>query len=64
MKKIILPLLFAFVLPVSFSCSTLRYSLTEADAAAAIRQLLEIGTKEGSLTGAFSKEAVMSTLFS
>jgi hypothetical protein len=63
MKKIFLPLLFAFVLPASFSCSTLRYSLTEADAAAAIRQLLEIGTKEGSLTGAFSKEAVMSTLF-
>ncbi len=63
MKKILLPLLFAFVLPASFSCSTLRYTLNEADAAAAIRQLLEIGTKEGSLTGAFSKETVMSTLF-
>lgn len=63
MKKLLLPLLFAFVLPASFSCSTLRYSLTEADAATAIRQLLEIGTREGSVTGAFSKEAVMSTLF-
>jgi membrane carboxypeptidase/penicillin-binding protein len=63
MKKILLPLLFAFVLPASFSCSTMRYTLNEADAAAAIRQLLEIGTKEGSLTGAFSKETVMSTLF-
>ncbi|HEU4632892.1 MAG TPA: DUF4197 domain-containing protein [Flavisolibacter sp.] len=63
MKKLVLPLLFAFVLPASFSCSTLRYTLTEADAATAIRQLLEIGTKEGSLTGAFSKEAVMSALF-
>ena len=63
MKRIVLPLLFAFVLPASFSCSTLRYTLNEADAAAAIRQLLEIGTKEGSLTGAFSKETVMSTLF-
>lgn len=63
MKKILLPLLFAFVLPASFSCSTMRYTLNEADAAAAIRQMLEIGTKEGSLTGAFSKETVMSTLF-
>lgn len=63
MKKILLPLLFAFVLPASFSCSTMRYTLNEADAAAAIRQMLEIGTKEGSLTDAFSKETVMSTLF-
>jgi hypothetical protein len=63
MKKTILPLLFAFVLPAAFSCSTLRYSLNEADAAAAIRQMLEIGVKDGSLTGAFSKETVMTTLF-
>lgn len=66
MKKIVLPLLFAFVLPAAFSCSSMRfgsYRLNEADAAAAIRQLLEIGTKESSFTGAFSKETVMATLF-
>jgi hypothetical protein len=66
MKKLLLPFLFAFLLPVSFSCSSTRfggYNLNEADAAAAIRQLLEIGAKEGSFTGAFSKETVMSTLF-
>ena len=65
MKKIFLPLLMAFVLPMSFSCSSMRfgnYTLNEADAAAAIRQMLEIGTKEGSFTGAFSKETVMATL--
>ncbi|HEU0112422.1 MAG TPA: DUF4197 domain-containing protein [Flavisolibacter sp.] len=65
MKRLFLPLLLVFLLPVSFSCSPRfgNYSLTEADAAAAIRQMLEIGTKEGSLTGAFSKETVMATLF-
>ena len=65
MKRLFLPLLLVFLLPLSFSCSPRfgNYSLTEADAAAAIRQMLEIGTKEGSLTGAFSKETVMATLF-
>lgn len=64
MKRIFLPILFAFVIPASFSCSTLRnYTLSEADAAAAIRQMLEIGTREGNLTGAFSKEMIMLTLF-
>jgi len=53
------------MLPAGFSCSTRfgNYSLNEADAAAAIRQLLQIGVQEGSLTGAFSKEAIMSTVF-
>jgi len=66
MKKVFLPILFAFLLPAFFSCSSLRYGgyqLNEADAAAAIRQLLQIGTKEGSLTGAFSKESIMATIF-
>src|SRR5437763_346332 len=48
-----------------FSCSAARlggYSLNEKDAAAAVRQMLEAGTREG-VTGAFSKDAVMSTLF-
>ncbi|MGZ3838444.1 MAG: DUF4197 domain-containing protein [Flavisolibacter sp.] len=66
MKKLFLPILLALVLPLAFSCSSTRfggYNLTEADAAAAIRQMLQLGVKEGSLTGAFSKETVMSTLF-
>jgi hypothetical protein len=66
MKKLFVPLLFAFLIPVSFSCSSTRfgnYILNEADAAAAIRQMLEIGTRDGVLTGAFSKETVMATLF-
>src|SRR5215203_1582936 len=66
MKKLFLPLFVAFLLPVSFSCSSTKfggYTLNEADAAAAIRQMLEIGTRDGALTGAFSKETVMATLF-
>jgi hypothetical protein len=63
MKKIFLPLLLAFVIPASFSCSTLKnYTLNEADAATAIRQMLEIGARNG-VNGAFSKDAIMSTLF-
>jgi len=38
------------------------YALNERDAAAAIRQLLEIGAREG-VNGAFTKETIMSTLF-
>lgn len=67
MKKLALPILALFVLVVSFSCSGLNkfagYNLNEKDAAAAIRQMLEIGTRDGGLTGAFTKERVMSTLF-
>ncbi len=63
MKKFFTPLLFALVLPASFSCSTLKnYTLTEADAATALRQMLELGARE-SLTGSFSKDAIMSSLF-
>ena len=56
--------MFAIVFPASFSCSSGKfgYVLTEADAAAAIRQLLEIGTKEG-VNGAFSKDVITSTIF-
>jgi hypothetical protein len=39
------------------------YNLTEADAAAAIRQMLSLGANQSNLSGAFSKEAVMATLF-
>jgi len=65
MKKLILPLLLSLVIPASFSCSGtkgLGYSLNEADAAAAIKQMLEIGAREG-VNGTFTKDAVMSTLF-
>jgi len=63
MKKIFLPILFALVLPVSFSCNSLKNAtLSEADAASAIRQMLEIGVREG-VQGSFSKDAIMSTLF-
>ncbi len=64
MKKIAIPLLL-MLLPVLFSCSASKfggYTLNEKDAAAAIRQMLEIGTRDG-VTGAFSKDAVLSTLF-
>ena len=66
MKKLFLPLLFSLVLPTAFSCSSSRlagYMLNEKDAAAAIRQLLEIGARDGVYSGAFSKENVMSTIF-
>lgn len=63
MKKILLPVLFAFLLPVSFSCSTLKnYTLTEQDAATALKQMLQLGA-QSSLQGAFSKDAVMAALF-
>lgn len=66
MKRFLLPVLFAFVIPVSFSCSGLKngYILNERDAASAIRQLLEIGTRDGALNGnAFSKETIMTAVF-
>ena len=67
MKKIFLPTLFAFIIPAFFSCSSLNqlgYTLNERDAGSAIRQMLEIGTKDGVLkSGAFSKETMMSAIF-
>ena len=63
MKKAILPVLLAFLLPLSFSCSTLKnYVLTEGDASAAIRELLQLGAK-GNLSGAFTKDAVIAAIF-
>jgi hypothetical protein len=66
MKKLFLPILFIILLPLSYSCGSARfagYTLNESDAASAIRQLLELGTRENNLTGAFSKEMILSTLF-
>lgn len=63
MKKIFLPILFAFVLPVSFSCASLKsYVLNEQDAASALKQMLQLGA-QSNLSGAFSKDAVMAALF-
>lgn len=65
MKKLFLPILLLILVPASFSCSASRfagYSLNEADAAAAIRQMLEMGVRDG-VNGSFTKDAVMATLF-
>jgi hypothetical protein len=65
MKKLFIPLLFLALVPLLFSCSASRfggYNLTERDAAAAIRQLLEIGTRDGATAG-FSKDEVLSAVF-
>lgn len=65
MKKLFLPFVFSMILPAVFSCSSSNlngYRLNERDAASAIRQMLEIGARE-SVRGAFSKEAIMTTLF-
>lgn len=63
MKRLILPILFALVLPSAFSCSVFKgYNLTEADAANALRQMLELGARDN-LNGAFSKEMIISTVF-
>ena len=66
MKKLFIPILFAVLLPVSYSCSSARfggYTLNERDAADAIRQLLQIGARDGLSSGAFSKETIMSAVF-
>jgi hypothetical protein len=66
MKKIFLPILFAALISISYSCSGSRfgsYTLNERDAADAIRELLQIGAKNGLSSGAFSKETMMSAIF-
>ena len=66
MKRLFIPILFAVLLPVSFSCSNTRfgsYTLNEKDASEAIRQLLQIGANDGLASGAFSKETMMSAIF-
>lgn len=63
MKKILLPFLLVFTLPSFFSCNVLKgYVLNETDAAAALRQLLEIGAQK-SIYGSFSRDAIMTTVF-
>ncbi len=63
MKRLFLPLLFAFVLPATFSCSTVKgYMLNEQDASSAIRELLQLGANRN-MQGAFGKDAVMAAIF-
>jgi len=66
MKKLFIPFLFSIVLSFSFSCSSTRfgsYTLNEKDAADAVRELLQIGAKDGLSSGAFNKETMMSAIF-
>ncbi len=66
MKKIFTPLLLSMLIFASFSCGNMQklggYTLNEKDAANAIRQMLEMGARDG-VNSAFSKEAIMSTIF-
>jgi len=66
MKKLFLPILFSLFLPAMFSCGSAnklgKYTLTEADAAGAIRELLSLGAKDGA-NAAFTKDAIMAQLF-
>jgi hypothetical protein len=66
MKKYFLPIVLSLTLPLLFACGGMRlgnYMLTEADAARAIRQMLEIGAKDNFTSGAFSKETILTTIF-
>lgn len=59
-------MLAVMLLPMSFSCSSTklgRYMLNEADAASAIREMLSLGASNNSLTGAFGKDVILSSLF-
>ena len=66
MKKLFTPLMCYFIAIaaiINFSCSSTKvgkYVLTEQDAALAVRQLLEIGAKDGAV---FTKEGMMDALF-
>ena len=64
MKKLIIPLVFAVSIPLSFSCGPGKfgYRLTEQDAIMAIRELLQIGTRQG-MAGVFNREMIMSAVF-
>lgn len=66
MKKLILPIFLTIALPLLFSCAGGKfgsYRLNERDAADAVRQMLQLGVRNNSFAGSFSKEMVLSTLF-
>lgn len=65
MKKLFLPLILVVMLPFTFaSCGGLKnYTLTEADATAAIRELLQIGSRDGLNPNAFNKQTILASVF-
>ncbi|RYY39253.1 MAG: DUF4197 domain-containing protein [Chitinophagaceae bacterium] len=66
MKKLLLPLVALLFFPLIYGCSgskLLNYTLTEQDAAQAIRELLNAGARNGSVGNAFAKENVITTVF-
>ncbi|RYZ00773.1 MAG: DUF4197 domain-containing protein [Chitinophagaceae bacterium] len=66
MKKLFLPILALLMLPFAWSCSSSRlanYTLTEQDAADAIRQLLQFGTQGGVNGNAFDRQNIINTVF-
>lgn len=65
MKRLVVPFLFLFLLPFSYSCTSGRfagYTLNERDAADAIRQMLQIGVQESNFAGMFNKETIMTSV--
>jgi hypothetical protein len=65
MKRLFIPLLLFFLLPLSYSCTSGRfagYTLNERDAADAIRQMLQLGVRESNFTGMFNKETIMTAV--
>ena len=54
------------MIPVTYSCSSSRlanYTLTEADAALAIREIFRLGAEDGSLQSNFTKDRILTTIF-
>lgn len=61
MKRFTLPLLFVLLVTLVASCAGLKGLLSQGDAAAALRQMLSIGVREG-LSQQFTKDAVLAAL--
>lgn len=62
MKKIFFPLFFVFAMPAFFSCGGLR-TLSQGDAASAIRQMMIIAVNEGIGMNAFNRQNILSAIF-
>jgi hypothetical protein len=63
MKKLLLPLLALIIIPFTFSCSGVnKLTLSQADAAMAIREMLQLGAREN-MNGSFSQQVIMETVF-
>jgi hypothetical protein len=63
MKKLFIPLLFASLMMTLYSCSGMRkLSITDADAASALKQMLEVGVRE-SVNTTFDQRNILASLF-